>query len=692
MTTVKYDQTENLYQGVVVFPGQGSQYSGMGESLVNDSPIAREVYQQAEKIIGYNPLLLTDEDFKNTAYIQVALLTYEYACYKTMVHQLPGFSSIAMAGHSLGEITALLCANAISFKAALILVHLRGTIMQATKKPGQMLAVLGASADIVESNCHNIMAKRAGSYVGISAYNSDTQLVVSGDAESIAVMSRLLEEQGHQAIKLSNPLAFHSPLMQEAVDKFKRVVDKTEFFDPSCRVYSNVTAKPYNSIEEVKQKIVEQIAAPVRWQAITADLVAINKPIIELGPKNTLCRLYTGANGTENKTKADGSFIFSSNPLVDLPKIIASFKNRLSNRNNGTNNDQQSIQLNLSCKPKSLEIKTLIEKVLASTRTELQYKQQGYQAIKACLTYVRALDDQQELQSDQLNEINRLFQKALDFKSITPEYKSNLLASIGLGYTTRRQETLHLLCFSYAGGSTQIYSQWQDLFDSLEHNWSIKIVPVEYPGRGSKSQQPLETRVESLIEHIYRENQSLFNQPYALFGHSMGGAVAYQLASYIAQRQEKQPVHVIVSACPTPENYTNNPLLQGKSDEELLENLKALNGMPDYVFENDELLSYYLPILRQDVSLLANWTTRTITDAQFPLSIFSGNLDSFANEHLMDNWIDFHSNRVFKKTFSGDHFFIHESKPVVESIVLHLNGGVDTVAKRESKTEYMAHE
>lgn len=646
----------------LVFPGQGSQYVGMGRSLYQSSSAAKAVFDEAQTHLGISPLSFDAKHYQNTVYIQQALLTIEYACYRALLEAVPQLHVHMMAGHSLGEISALLCSSVLSFPAALDLVQQRGQIMQNTKKQGGMLALIGAEASEITPICQRIMNENPGLYLGISAFNSCQQLVLSGDAQAIALAETACQSCADNVVRLSNPLAFHSPLMAEAEQQFGAYVRQQAFAEPSCEVFSNVTGETYGEHGRIKELIVAQVSAPVRWQHIMDSLLAAKHPIIELGPKNTLSRLLQAED-------EHARVLATENPVRDIESIL-----NLIGMNQGTQTGDVHPH-------KTLDVRGFIERTLASTRNDTHHKMEAYQATKACLSYVRGLAAEQCFEEPAQKALSKYFQKALDYKELTTqakqEYLSTLLCKAG-------QQTISLLCFAYAGGSSQIYAQWQRYFDMLSEEPTIKVIAVEYPGRGKKSKDALEVDVQALIQTIYTEHSDVFNGAYALFGHSLGGAVAYQLASYLAQQNRRAPEAVFVSSCPTPDEYQNRSLL-AVDDQDFLANLKALNGIPQYVYESDDLMSYYLPILKSDITLLSNWKHSAEQTLNFPLHALTGAEDAFADLALVSAWRTYHRGPVHVRSFSGDHFYLHEADdliPYIKTSLAELGKPVDNMSHR----------
>jgi [acyl-carrier-protein] S-malonyltransferase len=273
-----------------LFPGQGSQSTGMGKAWYESSSQARELFSRADDALGYpisklcfeGPL----EELTLTQNAQPALLLVSYVSYL-----LSGIRVDAAAGHSLGEFTALVAAEVISFEDALILVHKRGTYMQDAVPVGQgaMLAVMGPS----EEEVSGYIAKGARGVVEIANLNSPGQTVLSGQADAIKEFSAYLSEKGAKVIPLNVSAPFHSSLMQPAAEKLSTDLDAVVFNDPRFPVYANVTAKEIVSAEEARDLLKKQVCGTVRWTAEVGNLVHEQSitHAIEFGPGGVLSKL-----------------------------------------------------------------------------------------------------------------------------------------------------------------------------------------------------------------------------------------------------------------------------------------------------------------------------------------------------------------------------------------------------------------
>ena len=259
-----------------IFPGQGSQYVGMGQDLFEAFPETREVFEQANDILGFP---LTDimfgkgcaseeectEKLKQTAITQPALYVHSMAIMRLLErHQL---MPDMVAGHSLGEYSALAAARALSFEDGLRLVRLRGQLMgkAGLARPGTMAAIIGLSDQQVEELCREASSSGTG-IVQPANYNAPGQIVISGDVEAVArAMERAREYGARRVIPLQVSGAFHSPLMEEARAGLAEALRKVTIQPPDVSVYLNVTAQPSTSPEEIRERLLEQLTSPVRW-------------------------------------------------------------------------------------------------------------------------------------------------------------------------------------------------------------------------------------------------------------------------------------------------------------------------------------------------------------------------------------------------------------------------------------------
>lgn len=273
-----------------LFPGQGSQFIGMGKEQFASNPDFAAYFDQANEILGFDLKSILfegpEEKLKQTEYTQPAIFLHSVALFKTL-NAKPDM----VAGHSLGEFSALVACGAVSFEDALRIVRRRGELMQqaGTENPGTMAAIIGMDDEAVEKVCKQA-SEETGKEVIAANYNCPGQLVISGDATAVPKAVELAKGNGaRMAMLLPVSGAFHSSLMQPAYDGLKDQLENLEIKDPLCPIYSNYTAKPTSDPEEIRSNLLNQLLNPVRW---TQTLVNMQKngadSFVEVGPGKVL--------------------------------------------------------------------------------------------------------------------------------------------------------------------------------------------------------------------------------------------------------------------------------------------------------------------------------------------------------------------------------------------------------------------
>lgn len=268
-----------------VFPGQGAQFVGMGKDLYENNPVAKEMFDKANEILGFNITDLmfngTDEDLRQTKVTQPAIFLHSVILAKTMGDD---FNPDMVAGHSLGEFSALVAAGALSFEDGLRLVSARAQAMQKAceKTPSTMAAVLALPDAKVEELCASVTE----GVVVPANYNCPGQIVISGSIEGVdAACAKMLEAGAKRALKLKVGGAFHSPLMEPARAELADAIAHTDFHAPKCPVYQNVNAEPQTDPETIKKNLIAQLTAPVRWTQTTQNMIAAGADtFVEVGP------------------------------------------------------------------------------------------------------------------------------------------------------------------------------------------------------------------------------------------------------------------------------------------------------------------------------------------------------------------------------------------------------------------------
>jgi [acyl-carrier-protein] S-malonyltransferase len=279
-----------------IFPGQGAQFEGMGKELFETSQKAKDLFTKADEILGFNISKImfegSSEDLKQTNVTQPAV--FLHSVIKYLCSDLP--KPDAVAGHSLGEFSALVANETLDFESALKLVSLRAKAMQKACEfeASTMAAILGLPDEKIEEICNSI----SNEIVVAANYNCPGQLVISGSLKGVEIACEKIKEAGaKRALVLQVGGAFHSPLMAPAKDELQKAIEETEFKQPICPVYQNVNAKAVSDKNEIKQNLILQLTAPVRWTQIVQQMNEdgiVN--FLEIGPGNVLSGLVKKIN------------------------------------------------------------------------------------------------------------------------------------------------------------------------------------------------------------------------------------------------------------------------------------------------------------------------------------------------------------------------------------------------------------
>lgn len=274
-----------------VFPGQGSQFVGMGKDLYDNNALAKELFDKADEILGFNITDImfagTDDQLKETKVTQPAVFLHSVISALCLGEE---FKPAMVAGHSLGEFSALVAAGAMAFEDGLKLVAARANAMQKAceANPGTMAAIIGLPDEKVEEICAEVSTE--GNVVVAANYNCPGQLVISGNVDAINAACEKLKAAGaKRALPLKVGGAFHSPLMQPAKDELQAAIEKTTFSAPKCPVYQNADGKPHTDPAEIQQNLIAQLTSSVRWTSSVQAMIADGADdFTECGPGKAL--------------------------------------------------------------------------------------------------------------------------------------------------------------------------------------------------------------------------------------------------------------------------------------------------------------------------------------------------------------------------------------------------------------------
>lgn len=301
----------------VIFPGQGSQYVGMGKDLYERNPIVREFFDKADTILGFSLSKICfegpEEELRQTKNTQPAIFLHSIV----LMHLLENISAEMTAGHSLGEYSACVFAGALTFEDGLKIVRLRGELMQKAgdENPGTMAAVIGLSPEIVGEVCCTAWKEGV---VQAANYNSPGQIVISGSVAGVHKAMELAKARGAKMVReLVVSGAFHSPLMQSARDGLRNALEGLPITDARIPIYTNVSAHPVQKTEEIRESLEQQLTNPVRWKESVQRMIAdgVTK-FIEVGPGKVLQGLVRRFNATVEVTGVD--------TFGDIEKLVPS--------------------------------------------------------------------------------------------------------------------------------------------------------------------------------------------------------------------------------------------------------------------------------------------------------------------------------------------------------------------------------
>jgi [acyl-carrier-protein] S-malonyltransferase len=291
-----------------VFPGQGSQFPGMGKNHYDKSAFAKKLFEQGNEIAGFrlSDIMFTgsEADLRQTNVTQPAIFLHSVIAFKTVDNARPEM----VAGHSLGEFSALVANSVLSFEDGMKLVIIRSSAMQrtCTSNPGTMAAVLALDDERVESICREVESE-TGEVLVPANYNCPGQVVISGSLKGIELGCERMKAAGaRRAVVLSVGGAFHSPLMEPAREELRAAIEKTTFYNPACPVYQNIVAKAVMDKEEIKRNLIDQLTGPVRWtQSVRAMIADGATNFNEIGPGKVLQGLIAKIDNTVSSMGVD---------------------------------------------------------------------------------------------------------------------------------------------------------------------------------------------------------------------------------------------------------------------------------------------------------------------------------------------------------------------------------------------------
>lgn len=600
-----------------LFPGQGSQYVGMGQKLFDRYLLAKQLYERANSVAGIDllgrDLVNPSVEIFHTQFAQPAILTLSVITFLIFQKEYQ-VEPQWLAGHSLGEYSALVCSGAIDFDDAITLVIKRGELMSLCfeEQKFSMAAIFGVSSEIVEEVLGDF------NQVYISNYNSKNQTVISGDSEQVDGISRILKNHGADARQLKLNLPFHTPFFAHQTEEFKCLLNKVKISTPRVPVISNVTARPYKNDSEIRERLSVQISHPVKW-AQTMEFLCQQgiTHAIEFGPKRILSK-----------------FFLDSYPKIRCSAIESNIEDFL------------PVIQNVSSE---LPLKALC--ILASTKN---YNASDSTAVLRIQEINFMLKSYKQSGDIELQKILLLLREALELKQISSDEIDSYLCQLS--------DDIQLFCFPYAGGDAGIFKQWNEKLQGI-----FQVFPIEYPGRGKKAKLPLVNNFNELLNELEFEILANAKSSFALFGHSLGGIIAFEMVRRLEKRG-LSPKFLVVSACPAPKHIHKFSGTRLLTDEDFIVKLEKLNGTPVSHFEDQAFRSFFLPILRNDFALLEGYSASSDLVCSTSITVFRGSEDEHVTNEEARTWSE-----VSKQTriveIPGDHFFIRKPDQMLSEIV-----------------------
>jgi [acyl-carrier-protein] S-malonyltransferase len=328
------DKIDSLKEQIAfVFPGQGSQYVGMGKDLYENFSAALHIFNRADEVLGFPLSTLCfegpQEALDDTANTQPAIFTVSIACLESLKEYCQDvlgktIAPVMVAGHSLGEFTALVAAGVLSFEDALQLVSERARLMKesSTQQPGGMAAIIGLDRDTLQQVC---LEAQSHGIVTLANDNSPGQSVLSGEQAALHVAMKLAKERGAKVVQqLAITVASHSPLMQQAAQNFRETVQNFTFHPPEIPLLSNVTAQSITGVDELRQELADQLTLPVQWTRSIQTAVSEGiETFVELGPGQVLSRLIRRIAANSQSISLSDVEIVKLRNATPLPHLTA---------------------------------------------------------------------------------------------------------------------------------------------------------------------------------------------------------------------------------------------------------------------------------------------------------------------------------------------------------------------------------
>ena len=584
----------------LLFPGQGTDLTGRGRRLISSYPTLRPSFELAEEIAGFDIVAFTDApDTTKTTQMQVSLVTLCCTA-ASLLEETACFPPRFVAGHSLGELSALICAGALSFDDGIRCALFRGqAIKKAWTACGAMTALFGLSFNETEALCREV--SRPDSMVFAANDNSPTQVVASGHTSAIERLEALLEKRSVQFHRLAVAFPFHTPLLAQASEDFGTYLTTIAISQPRWPVISNLSGIPYTTPDDIRRSLGHHISSPVLWgQSMNLIVDQKVRHTLELGPGETLTRLVRRSHPSVTAHAVDApspTLLRQLSEPLSLSQCLSVRRALATTPNRGAND-------------LSIALDTAMVEAMRSG---------GYPPEAETRTKLRAALAAKHLPEDQIcSSLKSLDEKVID--------------------------AIPLIGFSHAGGSSAFYRSWHCPCATF----------IDYPGHGTNAMLPQARSMDELVDFLIRTVR--WPNKYRLFGHSLGAYVVFEVVQQLLTRHLPLPEQCVLSAALPPTDDHWKSWLSTSDDQQAVSLLESMGGTPPNLANDKEIASHFLGLLRSDMQLLANYVQQTPQPISVPLLVCYGTDDRYVPADRVEGWRRLTTRQCEIVPFPGNHF------------------------------------
>ncbi|MDJ0601107.1 MAG: beta-ketoacyl synthase N-terminal-like domain-containing protein [Crocosphaera sp.] len=714
-----------------MFTGQGSQFVGMGQQLYETSSLYRHIIDECDRLLQpYLETSLVDILHKGsdkglldqTMYTQPALFSVEYALAK--LWQAWGVNPVAMMGHSVGEYVAACLAGVFSLEDGLKLIAYRSRLMQALPENGAMVAVF-----IPEEQAQALI-EPYGETVALAAINGPNSVVISGERDSIKAITTILERKGIQFKALQVSHAFHSPLMKPMLAEFEQVAQQVTYHTPKIPIISNLTGEIASDDIATPDYWSRHILQPVRFLTGMQTLAAQGYDgFIEMGPKPILLgmgrrclpederlwlpSLRPGYSDWQTLLESLGTLYVQGTPInwdnfyqdvevrpISLPTYPFQRQRYWLQLSDKRTYVQSSLTAN-SEEVKPSEIKqnqlrdTLKQTVEQSEQKELLTAYVDKKVLKVLkLPLSQRIDPEKPLSllgfdSLMLIELKNLIEKELNItfspkkllNTITPaKLTKELMEQLTQKTDSIEQDTSHdwlelyqpqpqadyrLFCLHHLGGNASLFQEW-----SRELSPKIEVFPIQIPREFNNTKQNKANQFATLIQELTKILTPYLDKPFAIYGHSMGAIMGFELAQKIREQQGKYPHHLFISSSLAPQHFKTAFEQKNFSLEDIL----TLSEIPEEIRHDSSVMEEITAIFQADLQLLKSYVYAKNPPLNFPISAFCGQEDSLIKQADLLSWAEQTQVGFRFMMFPGNHMFLmgKSRKLLLETILKEI--------------------